>query len=246
MSRTRHGTAHAAHVLEIATLVVVLGSGWSCAPRDTAPATDVAADATPGCAGHAGEDDWTDANRHRADANRKGPAGRKADPGGCLLRRADGPGTREFPDLGNSDQSLPRVRRSLGHREAGGGAGEHRRRRDEEGQAGGHREGGAGRAQRQIPRSVPGRLVPGRRRHVDQHERQRSAGQHRAGTDRTQEGRVLDRRAARRPEHVAVDERLVPDGDQGGVHPAQRQADRESCRSWPIRFARRATSTSTC
>ena len=42
MSRTRHGTAHAAHLLEIATLVVVLGSGWSCAPRDTAPATDVA------------------------------------------------------------------------------------------------------------------------------------------------------------------------------------------------------------
>ena len=49
MSRTRHGTAHAAHLLEIATLVVVLGSGWSCAPRDTAPATEVAdAAATPG------------------------------------------------------------------------------------------------------------------------------------------------------------------------------------------------------
>src|SRR6476661_11219993 len=42
MSRTRYGTAHAAHVLEIATLVVVLGSGWSCAPRDTAPATEAA------------------------------------------------------------------------------------------------------------------------------------------------------------------------------------------------------------
>src|SRR4029079_18171776 len=49
MSRTRNGTAHVAHVLEIATLVVVLGSGWSCAPRDAAPATEVAdADAIPG------------------------------------------------------------------------------------------------------------------------------------------------------------------------------------------------------
>ena len=48
MSRTRNLTAHAALVLEIATLVVVLGAGWSCAPRDTAPATDAAnADATP-------------------------------------------------------------------------------------------------------------------------------------------------------------------------------------------------------
>src|SRR5580765_3804981 len=49
MSRTRHGAAHAALVLEIATLVVVLGAGWSCAPRDTAPATEAAdAAVTPG------------------------------------------------------------------------------------------------------------------------------------------------------------------------------------------------------
>ena len=33
-----------------------------------------------------------------------------------------------------------------------------------------------------------GRLVPGRRRHVDEHERQRGTGQHRAGDDRPQEG----------------------------------------------------------
>ena len=37
-----------------------------------------------------------------------------------------------------------------------------------------------GRARRQVPRPVPGRLVPGRRRHLDQHERQRSARQRRA------------------------------------------------------------------
>ena len=39
-------------------------------------------------------------------------------------------------------------------------------------------------------------------------------------------GELRDRRAARRPEHVAVDERLVPHRDQGRPHPAQRQAGR--------------------
>jgi hypothetical protein len=46
------------------------------------------------------------------------------------------------------------------------------------------------------------------------------------GTRRPQEGRVPVPRAARRPEHVAVDERLLSDRDQGRVHPAQRQAHR--------------------
>ena len=39
-----------------------------------------------------------------------------------------------------------------------------------------------------VPRPVSGRLVPGGRRHVHQHERQRSARQRRAGAERTQEG----------------------------------------------------------
>ncbi len=52
----------------------------------------------------------------------------------------------------------------------------------------------------QVPRPVPGRLVPGRRRHVHQHERQRSAGERGAGAERAPEGRVQHRRAARRPE----------------------------------------------
>ncbi len=37
-----------------------------------------------------------------------------------------------------------------------------------------------------------------------------------------QKGEYLDRRAARRLEHVAIDERLVPDGHQGGSRPAKR------------------------
>ena len=51
-------------------------------------------------------------------------------------------------------------------------------------------------------------------------------GQRRARAHGPQEGRVPVRRAARRPEHVAVDERLVSDGDQGRASAAQRQADR--------------------
>ena len=39
-----------------------------------------------------------------------------------------------------------------------------------------------------VPGSVPGGLVPGRRWHLDQHERQRGDGQRRAGTHRAPEG----------------------------------------------------------
>ena len=58
-----------------------------------------------------------------------------------------------------------------------------------------------------------------------------------------QKGELRDRRAARRPEHVAVDERLVSDRDQGRVHPAQRQADRGAGSSSPPRSGPRAMST---
>ena len=135
---------------------------------------------------------------------------------------------RELPALRRRDQPLPRLRRGLGDRQAGGGARQHRRRRDEAGAARHDREGLPGGARRQVPRPVPGGLVPGRRRHLDEHERQRGAGQRRPRAERAQEGRVPVPRAARRPQHVAVDERLVPDRDQGRAHPAQRQADRRA------------------
>ena len=44
--------------------------------------------------------------------------------------------------------------------------------------------------QGRVPRPVPGRLVPGRRRHLHQHERQRGARERRAGADGAQEGRL--------------------------------------------------------
>ena len=46
---------------------------------------------------------------------------------------------------------------------------------DHDGDPDGHREGLPGDHRRQVPRPVPGRLVPGRRRHLDEHERQRGA-----------------------------------------------------------------------
>ena len=78
----------------------------------------------------------------------------------------------------------------------------------------------------QVRRPVQDRLVPGRRRHLHQHERQRGAGQRRPRAGRPSQGQLQDRRAARRPEHVAVHQRLVPHRDQDRAHPAQREADR--------------------
>ena len=66
----------------------------------------------------------------------------------------------------------PGFRRSLGHRQAGSGARQHRRRRDEEGAARRDREGQPGSARWKVPRSVHRRLVSGRRRNLHQHERQ--------------------------------------------------------------------------
>ena len=143
--------------------------------------------------------------------------GEKAVPGGRLLRRPDGARARELQHLGNPDQPLPGIHRSVGNRETGRRAREHRRRRDEAGGPRRNREGRRCRAQRQVSRPVQGRLVPGRRRHLHQHERQRGARERRPGADRSQEGPVPRRRAARRPEHVAVDERFVSDRDQGGL-----------------------------
>ena len=52
------------------------------------------------------------------------------------------------------------------------------------------------------------------------------------GIDRPQEGRIRDRRTARPPEHVAIDERLLPDSNQSRIDSAQREAD---CRTGKAR-----------
>ena len=58
-------------------------------------------------------------------------------------------------------------------------------------------------------------------------------------------GDYKHRRAARPPEHVAVDQRLVSDRDQDGVHPAQRQAHRRTRKPGGVVPRQRRSSSST-
>ena len=64
---------------------------------------------------------------------------------------------------------------------------------------------------RRHARPVRHRLHPGRRRHLDQHERQRGDRQPRAREPRPQEGRVPVRQSQRPRELRAVDERRLSD-----------------------------------
>ena len=59
---------------------------------------------------------------------------------------------------------------------------------------------------------VPARRVPGRRRHLDQHERQRGHRQPGARADGPQEGRIPLLRSARPRERVPIDQRRVSHG----------------------------------
>ena len=161
-----------------------------------------------------------------------------------LLRRPDAARAGELPALRSRHQPLSRLRRGVGHRQAGGGARQHRRRRDE--------AGAPGRASRRPAKAVmDGKyhdqfLVDwyqggaGTSTNMNANEVLANVG---ARADGPQEGRVPVSRAARRPEHVAVDQRLLPDGDQGRAHPAQRQADRRARAARRRRSARRATRT---
>ena len=75
----------------------------------------------------------------------------------------------------------------------------------------GHRGGLPGADRRQAPRPVPARRVPGRRRHLDQHERERGDRQPRARADGPQEGRVPVLQPARPRQRLAIDQRRLPE-----------------------------------
>ena len=70
------------------------------------------------------------------------------------------------------------------------------------------------------PRSVRRRRLPGRRRHLAQHEHQRGAGQPRRRAPRRGARRLQARPSERSRQHGAVDQRRVPDRD-----PARPAAD---------------------
>ena len=81
---------------------------------------------------------------------------------------------------------------------------------------------------RPAPRSVRRRRLPGRRRHVAQHEHQRGAGQPRRRDPRRAEGHLHAGAPERSRQHGTVDQRRVPDGD----------AARRSCWSCPTCWRR--------
>ena len=70
---------------------------------------------------------------------------------------------------------------------------------------------------RPAARSVRRRRLPGRRRHVAQHERERGARQPRRGDPRRRARRLHARAPERSRQHGAVDQRRVPDGDAAGA-----------------------------
>ena len=80
------------------------------------------------------------------------------------------------------------------------------------------------------PRSVHRRRLPGRRRHLAQHERQRGAGEPRGGNARRARRARTQGSSERSRQHVAVDERRVPGGDAprtaAGSRPARGQRAR--------------------
>ena len=128
-----------------------------------------------------------------------------------LLRRADRAGPRELPHLRRSPPPLPRPDPRLRHGEDGRGARELRlrtvQRRDPEGDRG-SLPGAHG---REAPRRVPARRLPGGRRDVDEHERERGDRQSRPRADGAREGRVQVLQRPRPRERLAVDERRLPD-----------------------------------
>ena len=123
------------------------------------------------------------ARRHRVRRERFAPAARAAararlarrarGPRRRVLRRADAARARELRDLRRPAARLLALRRRARLREEGRRARERRARRAQRGEARRDRPGLRRDPRRQAPRAVRRRHDPGRRRHVDQHERQR-------------------------------------------------------------------------
>ena len=99
---------------------------------------------------------------------------------------------------------------------------------------------------RRDARPVRHRLHPGRRRHVDQHERERGDREPRAGSARPREGRIPVRQPERSRELRAVDERRLPDRVPAGADPAARRATWTRCTGCSKPSSPRARSSTGC
>ena len=160
---------------------------------------------------------------HHGRPHREGLPGREGTAGYRLLRRADAARQGELPHHRHPDVDRAVFRQGLRLRQEGGRAGQPRPRRA--------RCQGRRRDRRRLrpadrrrdARPVRHRLHPGRRRHLDQHERQRGDRQPRAGEPRPPEGRVPVRQPERSRQFRPVDQRHLPDGVPAGADPAPGQ-----------------------
>ena len=144
-----------------------------------------------------------------------------------VLRSPDRAGAGELPHLGRRAPPLPRPHQGVRDGQARGRARELRlravRQEDPEGDRGRLRGDHRG----QAPRRVPPRRLPGRRRHLDEHERERGDREPRPRADGEEEGRLRGLRPARPRELLAVHERrlsdLAPRRDGARQRPARRR-----------------------
>ena len=149
--------------------------------------------------------------------------GETADPRRRLLRRPDAQGPGELPHHGHAHVPGALLRQGLRLREEGRRHGEpgprRARRQDRRRHHPRVRPGDRGRD----ARPVRDGLHPGRRGHLDQHERQRGDRQPRPREPRPQEGRVPVRQSERPREFRAVHERRLPDRLSPRPHPPTRE-----------------------
>ena len=87
-----------------------------------------------------------------------------------------------------------------------------------------HPDRGRRDSRRASARSVRRRRLPGRRRHLAQHERERGAGQPRRRAARRAARHLRARASERSRQHGTVDQRRVPGGDAAGAAPRTRPA----------------------
>ena len=178
--------------------------------------------------------------------HRTRPAGRQGRPGRRLLGRAHRTGPGELPDHRHADLGLPAPRRGPRRGEGGRRAGQRRarpapaadRRRDR------HRLHGD--PPRGAARPVRRRRHPGRRRDVDEHERQRGDRQPRAGAARARQGRLRARAPERARQPQPVHQRRLPHGGQHRHDHRRTRARRGDERGWSRPSPPRPTSSATC
>gem|GEM_PF-4061162 len=148
--------------------------------------------------------------------HRKRPAWHPRSTRRRLLRDSDAARSQQLPPLRRAARALPETGGRAGHGQAGRRRRQPRAGAPERRQAPGDQPGLRAADPRRLPRPVRGGHDPGRRRHLDQHERQRGDRQPGARIHGSCQGRVSPPAPEQRREHGAVDQRRLPHGDPPG------------------------------